>query len=243
MNKLLPIFEYFILTLFVSLLLSTAFLIKKNADIYCSVLQSNFEIAVFLKKNVSAPEVVFEKIRTIEDIKKAEFISKDTIKDKLKHLKDEVLLTEENPFPDSFSLVPKEIETKKIEKIVNELKKIDEIEEVKYDLNLVKIIQTLEIIKNFLRFILILIASLILVLLILSVIIKTSEIITIAGQKDFYLKILSGLSGFVFSSILTIICVKKFFRDGLFALLSIKEIFLVLVIILIFNLWKNFREV
>jgi len=242
MDRLVQVLEYFILTFLISLFLNSTFLIKKNADIYCSVLQSNFEIAVFLKKNVSAPEVVFEKIRAIEGIKKAEFISKDAIKNKLKYLNDEVLLTDENPFPDSFSLVPGETNSKKIEKIVSELKKIDEVEEIKYDANLVKIVETLKIIVNFLRFILVFAPSLIVILLFFSVSVKSSEIVTILKQKDFYLKISSGLSGFIFSIILTIIYVKKFFQNGLFALLSIKEILPVLIIILIFNLWKNLKE-
>lgn len=245
MNKKLIFLEYLFLCFLISLLLSGILFLRKNAIVYYSILKPNFEISVFLKLNVSSPEIIFEKIRSFEEIKKVELITKDKIKDKLNHLKNEILLIDENPFPDCFIVVPQKIDSKTVQSIVSGLNKIDGIEEIKYDANLVKIIENLEVIIKFLKFVLLVCVSIIIVLFISAIVIKIdniNEIIDIMKQKYFYLKNAVGLAGFILSFILIEIFRVKFFERNIFMALSAKEIIIVFILTFLFNLWKIFKE-
>ncbi|MDI6641761.1 MAG: permease-like cell division protein FtsX, partial [Elusimicrobiota bacterium] len=91
---------------------SSSVILKENAVNYRRKLIDKFELVVFLKKDVSAPEVIKEKLLRIENLKAVEFISKESVKNKLQKVAEEITLAGENPFPDSFSIQPKQISNK-----------------------------------------------------------------------------------------------------------------------------------
>jgi len=118
-------------------------LLNENAVNYHRKLADKFELVAFLEKDVSAPEVIKEKILRIENLKSVKFISKELAKDKLQAIKEEITLAGENPFPDSFSIQIEQISSKKIQLITEEINKIHGINELRYDAKLVEIIDML----------------------------------------------------------------------------------------------------
>jgi len=186
-----------------------------NLNNYINNLKSKFEIVVFINKNEKAPEICQEKINNIPNIETVKFISKNEIKNKMDKLVKELGITEtENPFPDTFSIKPKLFNKNIINDITNELKKINSIEEVRYDMNLVNIVSGLIIIYNTTCYIIIFTISLLLVLVVLVTIFNFSVINkNLFKNKIVYINLISGIIAFVISNIIFVLTKKYIIND------------------------------
>jgi hypothetical protein len=107
---------------------------------HIELLRSKFEIAVFAKTDKKTLEVLHEKIRSMDEIKTMKFISKEQAKEEMKEFKNEIALIEDNPFPDSFLLKPVEASGAVVNSLCAKLRNLINVDEVKYDKNLLRII-------------------------------------------------------------------------------------------------------
>src|SRR3989339_18795 len=114
---------------------------RQNLMKYSKDLSGRFEFAVFLSSNVTAPEVVGEKIRAMKNVNTMTFMSKEAVKEKLKNFRGEILLAGENPFPDTFSVTLSATGLSSVREAEASLKAISGIEEVRYDNTLLSLLE------------------------------------------------------------------------------------------------------
>lgn len=125
------------------------FIIWNNIDRYAFFLKQKVELAVFVKSGEKSCEVVEEKIRALDNVRSVKFIPKEYVKQKLSQFKREVSIIGTNPFPDTFSVIPKEFSTSKIEVLAAQVKSISGVSDVKYDRNIVSVIDGLKLFSRF----------------------------------------------------------------------------------------------
>jgi hypothetical protein len=125
------------------------FIISNNIDRHSVALKQKIELAVFVKQTEKSCEVIEEKIRALDNVKSVKFISKSHIKEKLVRFKNEINITGVNPFPDTFSVIPKEYDGTKIELMATQIKSMGSVSDVRYDRNIVSVVDGL---KKFARF-------------------------------------------------------------------------------------------
>lgn len=131
------IYVFFICLIF-NILAGYLFYLQNNIGLYLDTLKSKFEIMVFVRTGEKAPEVLGEKIRALKETKTMNFISKEQAKKKMENFRHEVFLTDGNPFPDSFLIKPEIINNTEIENFCSKLRSYSNVDEVKYDINLLK---------------------------------------------------------------------------------------------------------
>lgn len=132
------VFTFFICFV-LNILFGYSFYLQNNAVRCFDILESKFEIVVFVKTDEEAPEVLGEKIRVISKVKTVRFISKEQAKERMERFKNEIFLTADNPFPDGFSIKPIKVSKTIVDNLCAQLKNFMNVDEVKYDKNLLKI--------------------------------------------------------------------------------------------------------
>ena len=122
-------------------LFTLLFLIENNALHYAEGLESRFEIAVFMKPGTPEPEVAGEKIRSAGGVDAVRFISGMEAAGAMKEFAEEVMLTEEMPFPDSFSVRPGPMTASGAEAAAEEIRGIEGVDEVVFNRELITMIE------------------------------------------------------------------------------------------------------
>ncbi|MEW6040353.1 MAG: permease-like cell division protein FtsX [Elusimicrobiota bacterium] len=178
-NKFLVVFIECFLIVF---LIYLTFFIHKNIALNLNSLKTQFHLAVFLNRGERSPEVVAEKIRALENSGSLAFVSREKLKSMMSEMKNDIIISGENPFPDTFRMVPEKINAPSIENIVSEIKQLKSVDEVRYDSNMVKVIDTLDTSKKMLEIVLKLIAIILAVFLLSAII-------------DYWKKISAGFAG------------------------------------------------
>lgn len=113
-------------------------------------IMANFEIVAFVKADEKAPEVLSEKIRNLPDVKTVKLVTRDEVKEKMaEQLSNEILFTDENPFPDTISIQPVMVNGKSVREIFVQLKEYPNIDEVDFDENKVDVVESLNIYYKF----------------------------------------------------------------------------------------------
>jgi len=200
-------------------------LISLNSNLFLENLESQLEIIVYLKDNISKAELntLEGSFNSIDGIKEAKFVSKEEAYQRLSkdlgEQKDILSAIEINPLPASFEIQVKD--PKMIEQIANQITKFEKVEEVEYGR------ETAERLLNFTylfrRAGLLVLALLIFAsILIISNIIKITvysrrseiEIMSLVGANSQFIKwpfIIEGfLQGFI-SAVLSIIILYYFY--------------------------------
>ncbi|MFH2070569.1 MAG: permease-like cell division protein FtsX [Elusimicrobiota bacterium] len=129
-----------------SVVLLTGFvaIARNNVALQSANIRDRFDIAVFLEYNVTAPEVVSEKIRAIDNVFSVKYVSKEDARIRVQELRSEITIAEGNPFPDSFLIIPASISMAEITYLSGEIKKIKGIEDVQFDRAMVETIEGLD---------------------------------------------------------------------------------------------------
>jgi len=200
-------------------------LISINSSLFLKNLESQLEIIIYLKDDISKTEVkaLEDNLVSINGIKEIKFVSKEEAYQRLlKDLGDQrdiLNAIEVNPLPASFEIKVKD--PKMIEQIANQVEKLKKVEEVEYGQGIV------ERLLNFtyiFRIVGILILALLVSasILIISNIIKITvyarrdeiEIMSLSGATHWFIKwpfVIEGfLQGFI-SAILTILILYNFY--------------------------------
>ena len=200
-------------------------LISLNSNLFLENLESQLEIIVYLRDNISKAELntLEGNFNSIDGIKEAKFVSKEEAYQRLSkdlgEQKDILSAIEINPLPASFEIQVKD--PKMIEQIANQIAKFEKVEEVEYGR------ETAERLLNFTylfrRAGLLVLALLIFAsILIISNIIKITvysrrseiEIMSLVGANSQFIKwpfIIEGfLQGFI-SAVLSIIILYNFY--------------------------------
>ena len=200
-------------------------LISLNSNLFLENLESQLEIIVYLRDNISKAELntLEGNFNSIDGIKEAKFVSKEEAYQRLSkdlgEQKDILSAIEINPLPASFEIQVKD--PKMIEQIANQIAKFEKVEEVEYGR------ETAERLLNFTylfrRAGLLVLALLIFAsILIISNIIKITvysrrseiEIMSLVGANSQFIKwpfIIEGfLQGFI-SAVLSIIILYYFY--------------------------------
>ncbi|MGB2783156.1 MAG: permease-like cell division protein FtsX [Atribacterota bacterium] len=200
-------------------------LISLNSNLFLENLESQLEIIVYLRDNISKAELntLEGNFNSIDGIKEAKFVSKEEAYQRLSkdlgEQKDILSAIEINPLPASFEIQVKD--PKMIEQIANQITKFEKVEEVEYGQ------ETAEKLLNFTylfrRAGLLVLALLIFAsILIISNIIKITvysrrseiEIMSLVGASSRFIKwpfIIEGfLQGFI-SAVLSIIILYNFY--------------------------------
>ena len=133
--------HYFVLSFIITMLVRFIVFVKINTLFYENELIQRFEMIVFLDKDVPAPEVAGEKIRSIKSIKTVAYYSREQVKEKFAEVKNEVLIAGENPFPDTFNVQLYVIDTFYVEDTINQINAINGISEIKYDAGLLSLVE------------------------------------------------------------------------------------------------------
>lgn len=200
-------------------------LISVNSSLFLKNLESQLEIIVYLKDDISETEVNVLKdgIFGINGIKEVKFVSKEEAYQRLlKDLggqRDIFNAIEVNPLPASFEIKVKD--PKIIEQIANQLEKLKKVEEIEYGQGIVE--RLLNFTDIFRRVGILILALLVLAsILIISNIIKITvyarrdeiEIMSLSGATHWFIKwpfVIEGfLQGFI-SAILAILILYKFY--------------------------------
>ncbi|TFG90538.1 MAG: ABC transporter permease, partial [Candidatus Atribacteria bacterium] len=111
-------------------------LISLNSNLFLENLESQLEIIVYLKDNISKVELntLEGNFNSIGEIKEAKFVSKEEAYQRLSkdlgEQKDILSAIEVNPLPASFEIQVKD--PKMIEQIANQIAKFEKVEEVEY---------------------------------------------------------------------------------------------------------------
>lgn len=191
---------------------------------YENDLNGRFEIAVFLNKNVTAPEVIGEKIRSIKNVKNLIFISKDTLQEKLKNYQNEILIAGENPFPDAFSVTLNEINIRKTQDTLDQIKTLIGIEEIRYDKSLLELIEKLKAVTRITELVLRVVLTVFFIVFIVGLMVdyfsnKTNFIMNMEKSAINYL---SGSAGTIIAVIFVASFKRIFSLDNSFAGISRK---------------------
>lgn len=200
-------------------------LISLNFNLFLKNLESQLEIIVYLKDDISTAELdnLKNSLTSIEGVKEVKFVSKEeALQRLLKDLgdqKDIFSVLEENPLPASFEI--KVSDPKMIEQIAGHVEKYKNIEEVEYGRG---IVERLINFTNIFRVagISILMMLIFASILIISNIIKITvyarrdeiEIMSLVGATRWFIKwpfILEGFLQGIISAILSILILYKFY--------------------------------
>lgn len=196
----------------VSLFLTTFFIFifsVENAIVNTmKELYNKIEITIFLDKSVKSPEVVFEKIRNLDEVKTAKFISKDEIY--LMAKADSVIskysrVIELNPFPHTITLKP--IDVKLIPIITEKIQALKDIEEIVKDEKAIKIY---EVLLKYLK-LLYTIACVIVFFMFLNLVVFVYELLIRKIILTWEKFILSTIG--VICSVFLFLVIKGFFKD------------------------------
>ncbi len=200
-------------------------LVSINSSLFLKYLESQLEIIIYLKDDISKTEVkaLEDSIIGINGIKEIKFVSKEEAYQRLlKDLGDQRDIfdtIEVNPLPASFEIKVKD--PKMIEQIANQVEKFKKIEEVEYGKGIVERLLNFTYIFRIIG-ILILVLLVFASILIISNIIKITvyarrdeiEIMSLSGATNWFIKwpfIIEGfLQGFI-AAILTILILYKFY--------------------------------
>ncbi|MHC2994768.1 MAG: ABC transporter permease [Candidatus Atribacteria bacterium] len=200
-------------------------LISINSSLFLKNLESQLEIIVYLKDDISKAEVkaLENNIVGINGIEEIKFVSKEEAYQRLlKDLGDQrdiLNAIEVNPLPASYEIKVKD--PKVIEQIANQIEKLKEVEEVEYGQGIVEKLLNFTYIFRIVG-ILILVLLVFASILIISNIIKITvyarrneiEIMSLSGATHWFIKwpfVIEGfLQGFI-SAILTILILYKFY--------------------------------
>lgn len=200
-------------------------LISLNFNLFLKNLESQLEIIVYLKDDVSTTELdnLKNSLTSIEGVKEAKFVSKEEAFQRLlKDLggqKDIFSVVEENPLPASFEI--KANDPKMIEQIANKVEKYKNVEEVEYGR---RIVERLLNFTNIFRvvgisiLILLIFASMLIISNIMKITVYARrdeiEIMSLVGATRWFIKwpfILEGFLQGIISAILSILILYKFY--------------------------------
>jgi len=200
-------------------------LISINSSLFLKNLETQLEIIVYLKDDISKTEVkaLEDNLVGINGIKEIQFVSKEEAYQRLlKDLGDQrdiLSAIEVNPLPASFEIKVKD--PKIIEQIANQVEKLKKVEEVEYGQGIVE--RLLNFTYTFRRAGIVILALLVFAsILIISNIIKITvyarrdeiEIMSLSGATHWFIKwpfVIEGfLQGFI-SAILAILILYKFY--------------------------------
>ena len=200
-------------------------LISVNSNLFLKNIESQLEIIVYLKDNISTAELsnLKNNFTSMDGIKEVKFVSKEEAYQRLlKSLgeqKDILSAIETNPLPASFEIQVED--PKMIKQIANQIAKLEKVEEVEYGQGTVE--KLLNFTYIFRRAGMLILALLIFAsILIISNIIKITvyarrneiEIMSLTGATSWFIKwpfIIEGfLQGFI-SAIFSIIILYKFY--------------------------------
>jgi len=200
-------------------------LISLNFNLFLKNLESQLEIIVYLKDDISTAELdnLKNSLTSIEGVKEAKFVSKEEAFQRLlKDLgaqKDIFSVVEENPLPASFEI--KANDPKMIEQIANKVEKYKNVEEVEYGRGIV------ERLLNFTNIFRVVGISILILLIFASILIISNimkitvyarrdeiEIMSLVGATRWFIKwpfILEGFLQGIISAILSILILYKFY--------------------------------
>ncbi|HBY56614.1 MAG TPA: cell division protein FtsX [Candidatus Atribacteria bacterium] len=200
-------------------------LISLNFNLFLKNLESQLEIIVYLKDDISTAELdnLKNSLTSIEGVKEAKFVSKEEAFQRLlKDLggqKDIFSIVEENPLPASFEI--KANDPKMIEQIAHKVEKYKNVEEVEYGRGIV------ERLLNFTSIFRVVGISILILLIFASILIISNimkitvyarrdeiEIMSLVGATRWFIKwpfILEGFLQGIISAILSILILYKFY--------------------------------
>lgn len=200
-------------------------LISLNFNLFLKNLESQLEIIVYLKDDISTTELdnLKNSLTSIEGVKEAKFVSKEEAFQRLlKNLggqKDIFSVVEENPLPASFEI--KANDPKMIEQIASKVEKYKNVEEVEYGRG---IVERLLNFTNIFRaagisiLILLIFASILIISNIMKITVYARrdeiEIMSLVGATRWFIKwpfILEGFLQGIISAILSTLILYKFY--------------------------------
>lgn len=203
--------KHFTISLFLTTFFIFIFSVENAIVNAMKELHDKIEITIFLDKSVKSPEVVFEKIRNLDEVKTAKFISKDEIF--LMAKTDTIIskyskIIEQNPFHHTITLKP--VDIKYIPLLIEKIQTLKDINEIVRD---EKTINVYEVLLKYLK-LLYVVAYVVVFFVFLNLVALVYDLLIRGATLTWGKFILSAIG--VACSVFLFLIIKGFFKELLF---------------------------
>ncbi|MBN1622552.1 MAG: hypothetical protein JW871_08175 [Endomicrobiales bacterium] len=147
----------FLSVILISFAIGLVFSTYNQCDTYFHDLLAKSEIAVFVERSTNVtPEVLGERILNINGVKAIDFVSSDRIIKEAKEKNpriNKILVAGDNPFSPYFIVKTKIVNLSFIESLEETIAKLNGVDEIRYDKNLMLVVEKLDNFLIFYRFV------------------------------------------------------------------------------------------